>query len=117
MTEACSSTPVGVIDAFKVIEIEKDHRQFVPVAAGPLHLVIAQRLEMTRIIETGQVIGNGQVADLLMQTGIFDGDGGKISNCGQNSLILLGKLALSDTVKQLDHADNPAAGNHRDTND
>jgi hypothetical protein len=52
--------PMGVVDGLEVVQVEKDQRKIRPVALGPLVLLFQPLIEVTVVVELGQVVGVGE---------------------------------------------------------
>ena len=71
---------------------------------------------MTGIEQAGAVVGDGQLLNALDRLGILDGDGGVVAERLQEVKLGFAKAVHVD-VHQLDNAQHPVLGAHRDADD
>jgi len=67
-----------VVNALEVVEIDEHQGEFVPVTLRTVNFRFEDEVHVPRIIETGAVVGDGQLVDALDVPRIFKGDRSKI---------------------------------------
>src|SRR5215467_382798 len=101
--------PIGIIHVLKVIEVKEDHTELVAKTGGAIDLSFQSLVEMTRVVEAGAIVGDGEFLNLFYGTGVVNGDGGVVAERMQEEHLLLAK-AFHGAVDQLDHAQNAVLG-------
>ena len=61
-------------------------------------------LEVPVVVQAGEIVGDGQFADLGHQQRVFDGNGGEIGDGREDAQVLVVELPFFKTVEQLDDA-------------
>ena len=96
---------VGIIDLLEPVNIQGDHREGRLVTAAAFELQPGQLEELAAVEQLGQGVGNGHVDSLLIQPGVFQGNGGLVSKgLGQLGISLRISLRLVGESHQETHA-------------
>ena len=61
---------VGVVDIFKVVEVDEDQRKLEGVAMRTVQLGIEHEIQMARVVEGGAIVGDRELVDALDVAGI-----------------------------------------------
>ena len=100
--------PVRVVDALEAVEVQEDHGERDAVALAALDLAPDVEVEVARVEELGEVVGDGELLGALEEDGVLDGDGAGLDQGEQQLQVGLGELP-AQLVDDLHHADGAPA--------
>ena len=75
---AADEMSVGIVHLLEVVEIEEEDAELVSETRRAVDLGFERLVEMTRVVESGAVVRDGQFLDAFHGARIIDGDGGVI---------------------------------------
>ena len=87
--------PVLVVDALEAVQVEEDDRERDAVALAALDLAPDVEVQVARVEELGQVVGDGELLGALEQDGVLDGDGAGLHQRQQQVEVGLGEAAAA----------------------
>ena len=100
---------VRVVDALEAVQVQEDDRERDAVALAALDLAADVDVQVARVEELGEVVGDGELLRALEEDGVLDGDGAGLHQGEQHLQVGLGELA-PQLVDDLHHPDGAPAG-------
>ena len=85
--------PVRVVDALEAVEVQEDHGERDAVALAALDLAPDVEVQVARVEQPGEVVGDGELLGALEEDGVLDGDGAGLHQGEQQLEVGLGELA------------------------
>ena len=95
----------AVVDPLEVVEVHHQERERVAVAFAAPHLALEGVLEVTVVVEAGELVGDGAQLALLVERGVLDGDGGEVGE-RLDELELLLAVGLAAEPVECEHPDH-----------
>src|SRR6185295_11817767 len=92
-----------VVDGFEVIEINKQHAEFISKARRTVDLSFERFIKMPCVIEAGAIIRDGQFLNFLDGACILNRDGSVVTERLQKESFLIGEV-VEVHIDQLDHS-------------
>ena len=77
---AAEEMPVGVVDLLEPIEVDEQQRQRLAGAHGPFAFPPEHLGQIPRVVELGQIVGDGQRLGALHPRGVIERDGGRLEH-------------------------------------
>src|SRR4051794_40448903 len=108
--------PVLIVHAFESVEVEEDDRQRDAVALAALDLASDVQVQVARVEELGEIVGDRELLRLLEQDRVLDGNGARLHERQQDVEVAVGEPA-AQLVDDLDDTDRAAARNERGAKD
>ena len=100
---------VLVVDPLEAVEVQEDHGERDAVALAALDLAAEVDVQVARVEELGEVVGDGELLRALEEDRVLDGDGAGLHQ-GQEHVEVGLREAAPQLVDDLHHADGVAAG-------
>ena len=89
--------PIRVIHVFEMVEIEEDHAELIAETRRAVDLGFQRLIKMTRVVEAGAIVSDGEFLDLLDGASIIDGDRGVVAQGMQREHFLLAETFHGDS--------------------
>src|SRR5581483_4853671 len=100
---AADQMSVGVVDLLEVVKVDEHHRELISEASRAIHLGFERLIKMTRIVEAGAVIGDGEFLNFFYRVRILDGDGGIVAERSKEKRLLIAEM-VKVNIDQLNDA-------------
>src|SRR5438093_1724567 len=71
---------VFVVDLLEAVEVDEQQRQGPAAARGAFRFATQDEVEIPRVIQTGQVVGDRNRLGLLQRQGVVERDSGRLQN-------------------------------------
>src|SRR5271168_4866938 len=99
---------VLVVHSLEVVKVQKEQSKFIAEPGRTVDLLANHRKEMASVIQTGAIVGDTEFLYAAHGPGIFDSNGGVVSQGLQEELA--SDIHLHIDVHQLNHAEDLAGG-------
>src|SRR5580704_4409276 len=96
---------VRIVDLLEMIEIDEDQRELVVVTLRTVNFCFENEAHVTGVVETGAIVGDGQLVNAFHVTGVFERDGGEVGKSFEQLEVAIVKSFRAEAIDQFDHAE------------